>query len=491
LLNLPGPGQIESDRRNRAAAAAADIASQARKKGLARTTSGSITATPVSITTYSTSYKLLRVDQATFVNGTEFNPDAADVEAAELTNEMRAKYDAAVAAKLTEYEVAKQIYESEKKAYEAAEAANKLAEAKARGEFDLAQEQEAQRVQKANEEKLRKHAERVLEVERENSKILQKNQEYQIAYAAAADAAEQANRDVVLARANDILARAAYDKTKADRVALIRAQRALEDATFANEEARATAFFALEQAKADAENVETQAKNVANAARADYEASRAGFGQAGSALAGLAEQGFALAGITTPTLRQAANEFLLNDDDLQITDLENNIASFAISQGISTASGNLADFIGQVAYDAIYGAKGQKLETFKQVAVGAAARGRKLINGAKQLRSLTAAGALAAKVLKGFSTLVFNSANSYVRSIAAANTLPGGFTIVDDAVDAAGKPIKGAAAYAARTASTATTTGGRIASGLGLAGNLFGAILGAQQLGCIPPFPVT
>jgi hypothetical protein len=491
LLNLPGPGQIESDRRNRAAAAAADIASQARKKGLARTTSGSITAAPVSITTYSTSYKLLRVDQATFVNGTEFNPDAADVEAAELTNEMRAKYDAAVAAKLTEYEVAKQIYESEKKAYEAAEAANKLAEAKARGEFDLAQEQEAQRVQKANEEKLRKHAERVLEVERENSKILQKNQEYQIAYAAAADAAEQANRDVVLARANDILARAAYDKTKADRVALIRVQRALEDATFANEEARAKAFFALEQAKADAANVETQAKNVANAARADYEASRAGFGQAGGALAGLAEQGFALAGITTPTLRQAANEFLLNDDDLQITDLENNIASFAISQGISTASGNLADFIGQVAYDAIYGAKGQKLETFKQVAVGAAARGRKLINGAKQLRSLTAAGALSAKVLKGFSTLVFNSANSYVRSIAAANTLPGGFTIVDDAVDAAGKPIKGAAAYAARTASTATTTGGRIASGLGLAGNLFGAILGAQQLGCIPPFPVT
>lgn len=301
--------------------------------------------------------------------------------------------------------------------------------------------------------------------------------------------AEQANRTVQLARANDILARAEYDKAKAERQTLLRQQKELENATWADEQARIKAINDAAKKEADAANVEIRAKNVANAARADLDASRLGFRQAGSALAGIAEQGFALAGITTPTLRQAANEFLLNDDDLQITELENNIASFAISQGISTVSGNVADVIAAIAYDAIFGPKGEKLRVFREAAKQASSRAASIVAGAKKIRSLGAAGALFAKVLKGFSTLVFNSANSYVRSIAAANTLPGGFTIVDDAVDAAGKPIKGAAAYASRTASSATTTAGRIASGLGLAGSMFGAILGAQQMGCLAPFP--
>ena len=488
LNERPGPGQRESDRRNALLATGGAAAADARRRGLARTTSGSATAKTTGITTYTTDYKIENEVDTKFINGVEVgSQQEADQIASD--NEVRAKYDAAVEKKLAAHAFAMEVYESQKIAYKAAKAANALAEAEARSAFDLAQEQEAQRVAAANEEKLRKHAERVLEVQRENSNILKKNQAYQNAYHVAAADAEAANKLVSLARANDILARAEYEKAKAERKRLIRAQKDLEDATWADEQARAKAINDLNKKEADAANVEIRAQNVANAARADFDASRLGFRQAGSALAGIAEQGFALAGITTPTLRQAANEFLLNDDDVQITDLENNIASFAISQGISTASGNVADLIGAIAYDAIYGPKGEKLRVFREAAKQASSRAASIVAGAKKIRSLGAAGALFAKILKGFSILVFESASSYVKSIAAANTLPGGFTIVDDAVDATGKPIKGAAAYAARTASSATTTGGRIASGLGLAGSMLGAVLGAQQLGCVPPFP--
>jgi hypothetical protein len=487
LNERPGPGQRESDRRNALLATGGAAAADARKRGLARTTSGPAAKT-TGITTYSTDYKIENEVEAKWVNGVEVgSQEYADITA--QNNERRAKYEAAVKAKIDAHTAAMAVFESEKQAYKEARRALGLATAKALGEFNLAQEQEAQRVAASNEEKLRKHAERVLEVQRENSKILQKNQEYQNAYHVAMADAEQANRTVQLARANDILARAEYDKAKAERQTLLRQQKELENATWADEQARIKAINDAAKKEADAANVEIRAKNVANAARADLDASRLGFRQAGSALAGIAEQGFALAGITTPTLRQAANEFLLNDDDLQITELENNIASFAISQGISTVSGNVADVIAAIAYDAIFGPKGEKLRVFREAAKQASSRAASIVAGAKKIRSLGAAGALFAKVLKGFSTLVFNSANSYVRSIAAANTLPGGFTIVDDAVDAAGKPIKGAAAYASRTASSATTTAGRIASGLGLAGSMFGAILGAQQMGCLAPFP--
>ena len=489
LNEKPGPGQRESDRRNALLATGGAAAEAARKRGLARTTSGSgVTAKTVGITTYTTDYKIDNVVDAKFINGVEVGSQR-EADQIAFDEEVRAKYDAAVERKLAAHRFEMEVYELQKIAYKAAKAERKLAEAAARSAFDLAQEQEAQRVAAASEEKLRKHAERVLEVQRENSIILKKNQAYQNAYHVAAADAEAANKLVSLARANDILARAAYDKAKAERQRLLRAQKDLEDATWADEQARIRAINDLNRKEADAANVEIRAQNVANAARADFDASRLGFRQAGSALAGIAEQGFALAGITTPTLRQAANEFLLNDDDVQITDLENNIASFAISQGISTASGNLADLISVVAYDAIYGAGGEKIRVFREAAKQVSSRCASIVAGAKKIRSLGAAGALFAKVLKGFSILVFESASSYVKSIAAANTLPGGFTIVDDAVDATGKPIKGAAAYASRTASSATTTGGRIASGLGVAGNIFGAVLGAQQLGCVPPFP--
>jgi hypothetical protein len=403
----------------------------------------------------------------------------------DYVSELQRAYDAAVEENIRNHERAMREYETNLEIRKQYLADRKIEEAAARGAFDLAQEQERQRIARSNEEKLRAYAQKVLEVDRENSKIAQKNREYQTAYNKAVAEAELANRTVTLARAADALAVEKYNEIAAEQLRLIDQKRALEDVEWADEQARVKALNEVNRKAADAENRKIQAKNVRNAARADFEASRQGFGQASSALAGIAEQGFALAGITTPTLRQLGNEFLLNDDDLAITDLENNIASFAISQGISTASGNLADFIGQCAYDAIYGAKGHKLETFKNVRKQALSAGKNAIRNVSKIRS---ASALFTKVLKGFSTIILNSGNSYIRSIAAANTLPGGFTIVDDAVDAAGKPIKGAAAYAARTASTATTTGGRIASGLGLAGNMLGAVLGAQQMGALPPF---
>jgi hypothetical protein len=481
----PGTGQKAADVRVASAAVGSDAAKASRARGLARQITPSVGAPTIS--EYTTRYDIVDTKQGTLYFD-ELGRQTAPLDP-DYVSELQRAYDLAVEENIRNHERALREYELYKEIHLQTIAARKIEEAAARGAFDLAQEQERQRIARSNEEKLRAYAQKVLEVDRENSKIAKINREYQTSWINATAEAELANRTVTLARAADAAAQDTYDKAVAERKRIISLQRIYEDTfAFDNEEARTKAFNQLARERADAENVEIQAKNVRNAARADFDASRQGFGQASSALAGLAEQGFALAGITTPTLRQAANEFLLNDDDLQITDLENNIASFAISQGISTASGNLADFIGQCAYDAIYGAKGHKLETFKNVRKQALSAGKNAIRNVSKIRS---ASALFTKVLKGFSTIILNSGNSYIRSIAAANTLPGGFTIVDDAVDAAGKPIKGAAAYAARTASTATTTAGRIASGLGLAGNLFGAILGAQQMGCIPPFPVT
>jgi hypothetical protein len=478
----PGTGQKAADVRVASAAVGSDAAKASRARGLARQITPSVGAPTIS--EYTTRYDIVDTNQRTLYVD-ELGNQTAPLDPAYLAEVQRA-YDAAVEEKISKHETAMREYERKKEIRKQIIAARKIEEAAARGAFDLAQEQERQRIAISNEEKLRAYAQKVLEVDRENSKIAKINREYQTSWINATAEAELANRTVTLARAADAAAQDTYDKAVAERKRIISLQRIYEDTfAFDNEEARTKAFNQLARERADAENVEIQAKNVRNAARADFEASRQGFGQASSALAGLAEQGFALAGITTPTLRQAANEFLLNDDDLAITDLENNIASFAISQGISTASGNLADFIGQCAYDAIYGAKGHKLETFKNVRKQALSAGKNAIRNVSKIRS---ASALFTKVLKGFSTIILNSGNSYIRSIAAANTLPGGFTIVDDAVDAAGKPIKGAAAYAARTASTATTTAGRIASGLGLAGNFLGAVLGAQQMGAVPPF---
>jgi hypothetical protein len=469
-----GPGQVASDRLTLQN-------NQDRQKALA-----SASAKAPSIQTYSTDYKVVSENRRTILvgdNGLEVDPLSADAQ--EQVDEMRRKYDAVVKAKIDVYQEAMERYRRERKAYDAAKAADNLARAAARGEFALAQEQEAQRIATINEEKLKAYAQKVLEVQRQNSEILKKNQELQARYEDAVNKAVEANRLVTLAKAADKLAQAAYDKVKAEHAEIIRLQRALEDLGLDGDVRgeRIAARNELARKEADAANVQIQADNARKATRADYEASRAGFGSAAGQLAGLAEQGFALAGITTPTLRQLGNEFLTNDSDLEITNLENNIASFAISQGISRVHSGLAEFIGQCAYDAY---KGELLQTFKNVAAEARANFNSAARGAKKIRSVSA---LFAKVLKGFSTLILDSGNAYIRSIAAGNTLPGGFTIVDDAVDAAGKPIKGAAAYAARTAQSGASTAGRIASGLGVAGNIFGAVLGAQQMGCIPPFP--
>ena len=470
LNEKPGRGQFASDAANAAASAGSEAAVAARKKGLARTTS---TGAPPTITTYSTDYKVEDTTQVTII---EDNTAVFD--------DLKAAYDAAVAAKIDEFNKAKEEYRKKEQAYNDAVAAREIDRAAAKGEFEVAQEQAKQKLIAANKKKLEDYAQHVLEVKRENSLIMERNRKLQERHAAAVAEAAEANRAVTLSKIADAVAQDTYNKAKKIRADIIKARRAAEDKAWDNEEARNRVFNDLDKAAADAENREIQTKNAAGAARADYEAARTGWGQTGSALAGIAEQGFALAGITTPTLRQAANEFLLNDDDLQITDLENNIASFAISQGISTVAGNLADFIGQVAYDAW---KGELLNSFTAAKKEFLVNIKSAVRGARKITSISA---LLSKIIKGFSTILFNSASSYVRSIAAANTLPGGLAILDDSVDAMGRPVKGAAAYAARTASSATSTAGRIASGLGIAGNVFGAILGAQQMGCIPPFPL-
>jgi hypothetical protein len=470
LNEKPGRGQFASDAANTAAAGGAQAATAARKKGLARTTS---TGSAPTITTYSTDYKVEDTTQVTLIEDNTA-----------VFEDLRAAYDTAVAAKIDEFNKAKEEYRKKEQAYNYAVAAREIERAAAKGEFEVAKEQAKQKLIADNKKKLEDYAQHVLEVNRENSLIMERNRKLQERHAAAVAEAAAANQAVTLSKIADAVAQDTYNQAKKRRADIIKAQRAAEDKAWDSQEIRNKALNDLAKAQADAENVEIQAKNAAGAARADYEAARTGWGQTGSALAGIAEQGFALAGITTPTLRQAANEFLLNDDDVQITDLENNIASFAISQGISTVAGSLADFIGQVAYDAW---NKELLNSFSAAKKEFLTNIKSAVRGAKKITSISA---LLSKIIKGFSTILYNSASSYVRSIAAANTLPGGLAILDDAVDAMGRPVKGAAAYAARTASSATSTAGRVASGLGLAGNVFGAILGAQQMGCLPPFPL-
>ena len=454
-LNIkPGPGQRYSDIKQAALTAAELNAARA------AAAAGQGSSFKPDFTTYDTGYKVVSQNEVVLSDN-----------AAEIAD-LEQQYQLAEAEAVAQFQADLVEFNEKQKKHEAELAKLAQEEAAARGEFDLQQEQEKQRIEDENKKSAAAYAKYVLDVQEANSAAKKKHVELQAKYNQEMDRVKQANEAVLLSNQADIIAQAAYED-EVRKLDAARKNRTLAQAQIYPLREREAALAAADQLVADNENRVIRAQNTANATKADHQAARAEFGGSAAAVAGITQQMLAIAGITVPGVNNP-----------EFSEFQNAVATYLLNQGISRFAGSAADTIATVCYDAY---NGKLLETFKNVREEAAAASKLAINSVTKSRTVSA---LLTKIVRGFSALLLNSANAYVRSIASgATSLPGGLAVVGGRVDAEGNVLsEGALSYGSRTAATATSSATRVTAGLGAAGNILGAVLGAQQMGCLPPF---